>query len=313
MFHKLLVVWPMHLLGCITLVLLYIYLVLLFLFSSRKEKLAGSDCQISADGMPVMRPLPIPTKSHSGLDQILAFIFLVRRWRIEQTFSFTFKGTEYLIPAGFEFDGASIPRPLWALLSPTGLLLIPGLIHDYGYRYNGIYVRNGNGNIELAHVGEQQAFWDDLFAEIGDQVNGIALLNCLAKLGLALGGGSTWRSWRDRGLSPPPFEQDTVAKESVKPAPKQPSETVKTSSDITAPEPDTKELVSGKTKTTQIGYGNKNNQTVNGTDGTEDSDSGQLVYHLACGECGFEYRTLAKEIQHRKCPECQGGKPSIVN
>jgi hypothetical protein len=40
-------------------------------------------------------------------------------------------GTEIILPADFELDGASIPRIFWGILSPVGLLLIPGLIHDY--------------------------------------------------------------------------------------------------------------------------------------------------------------------------------------
>ena len=40
---------------------------------------------------------------------------------------------EYVIEKGFEFDGASVPKFLAMWLSPTGVLLMGGLVHDYGY------------------------------------------------------------------------------------------------------------------------------------------------------------------------------------
>jgi hypothetical protein len=41
------------------------------------------------------------------------------------------------IPAGFEFDLASIPRPIWPLIGSFELSLVAPLIHDYFYHYTG--------------------------------------------------------------------------------------------------------------------------------------------------------------------------------
>ena len=41
------------------------------------------------------------------------------------------------IPAGFEFDLASIPRPIWPLIGSFELSLVAPLIHDYFYQYTG--------------------------------------------------------------------------------------------------------------------------------------------------------------------------------
>jgi hypothetical protein len=41
------------------------------------------------------------------------------------------------IPAGFYFDLASIPRPLWWLMAPFELSLAAPLLHDFLYRYKG--------------------------------------------------------------------------------------------------------------------------------------------------------------------------------
>lgn len=43
------------------------------------------------------------------------------------------------VPAGFEYDGASVPRVLWTLtgLLPDGIHRPAALIHDYLYRQGG--------------------------------------------------------------------------------------------------------------------------------------------------------------------------------
>lgn len=45
-----------------------------------------------------------------------------------------------IIPKGFIFDGASVPKILHSLLGPTGLLLLGACPHDFGYRYHGLIV-----------------------------------------------------------------------------------------------------------------------------------------------------------------------------
>ena len=68
--------------------------------------------------------------------RLLVWIFEVRKWELMENWYFTLNDdVQIVINKGFVFDGASIPRPLWAFLSPVGLLLIPGLIHDYGYKF----------------------------------------------------------------------------------------------------------------------------------------------------------------------------------
>jgi hypothetical protein len=47
----------------------------------------------------------------------------------------------WTIPALFEFDGASIPRPVWPLISPIDCGLIAVLCHDYLYRRAGLVGR----------------------------------------------------------------------------------------------------------------------------------------------------------------------------
>ena len=68
---------------------------------------------------------------------------------------------------------------------------------------------------------------------------------------------------------------------------------------------------SGTTKTTQIGYKNKNNQYVHGTRGIRGNDHGQYSYKLECKECGYIYGANGSDIFQRKCPKSQNGRPGI--
>ena len=110
-----------------------------------------------------------------------------------------------MIPRGFEFNGASIPRPLWAILSPTGLLLIPGLIHDYAYRYGQLWALENeeDGEVSPYGKGKGKAFWDRLFRKTGRKVNGMSFINFAAWLAVYLFGGCAWRSHRKADREPP--------------------------------------------------------------------------------------------------------------
>jgi len=47
------------------------------------------------------------------------------------------------IPKNFVFDFASVPKALWFLFSPTGILAIGSLPHDFGFRFGGLMVSAG--------------------------------------------------------------------------------------------------------------------------------------------------------------------------
>ena len=65
------------------------------------------------------------------------------RWRVVQNIYFTKPWSalvpgftdsfDLTIPAGFITDGASIPRLLWPLFSPTGKHMRAAVVHDYLY------------------------------------------------------------------------------------------------------------------------------------------------------------------------------------
>ena len=144
--------------------------------------------------MPVMSPLPIKTKDNGFWKGILMRLMGTRKWKIEQDFNYTLNGVEYKIPAGFEFDGASVPKFLATFLSPVGVLLMGGLVHDYGYKFATLMKKDGS-NIGY----HDQKHMDGLFRDICIEVNGFRVLNYLAYWSLRLAGFVAWNGHKKRG------------------------------------------------------------------------------------------------------------------
>jgi hypothetical protein len=144
--------------------------------------------------MPVMSPIPIKTKDKGFWKGILLWLMGTRKWKIEQDFNYTLNDVEYKIPAGFEFDGASVPKFLATFLSPVGVLLMGGLVHDYGYKFATLMKRDGS-NIGY----HDQKYMDGLFRDICIEVNGFRVLNYLAYWSLRLAGFVAWNGHKKRG------------------------------------------------------------------------------------------------------------------
>ena len=148
---------------------------------------------------PTMRPIPIKTKGKGFFKMILMWLLGVRHWEIVNDFEYEIKGQKFVIPAGFKFDGASIPKFLHTFLSPVGVLLMGGLVHDYMYKYEAQLINNKNYQIpemknETVPVTQKKA--DQIFRDINIEVNGFYLMNYLAYWSLRLGGFMAWNKHR---------------------------------------------------------------------------------------------------------------------
>ena len=59
------------------------------------------------------------------------------RWRLEEAYSYQDGPTQIIVPAGFLFDLASIPRIFWWLIAPFELSVAAPLLHDFLYHHRG--------------------------------------------------------------------------------------------------------------------------------------------------------------------------------
>jgi len=142
---------------------------------------------------PILVPIRIPTKDLPWYKALVVGL-TTRKYRLYTEYKFTHNGVTYIIPKDFIFDGASIPRLLWPLLHPTGILLIPGLIHDFGYRYDTILTEDGI----LVKPGRKVI--DQLFRDVGSHVNGLVGIDYLAYGMLRTFGWLTWKKRRKLNL-----------------------------------------------------------------------------------------------------------------
>ena len=145
-------------------------------------------------GMPHIKPLPIKTKGKGFWKAIVMWLLSTRNWELTQDWKYNIDGTEYVIPKGFTFDGASIPKFLRTFFSPVGVLLIGGLVHDYMYKYTHCKPVSAKG--ALLVVDQKRA--DQIFRDINIVVNGFYTMNYLAYWSLRIGGFVAWNGHRKR-------------------------------------------------------------------------------------------------------------------
>ena len=144
------------------------------------------------DEMPHMKPIKIDTASKGFWGSIWHWFWGVRTWEVAKDFHFEVNSEKYVIPAGFVFDGASVPKFLGAWLSPVGILLIGGLVHDYVYKYT-VLLKKGKKKTSEPMTQKQA---DQLFRDINIEQNGIHVLNWAAYLALRAGGFVAWNGHR---------------------------------------------------------------------------------------------------------------------
>lgn len=96
------------------------------------------------------------------------------------------------VPAGFVFDGASIPRLAWSLMPSKAATIEEGALHDWPFRF-GPHLRPAIG-----FAAANWLLWESL--EISDE--GWAAQRWAMWSAVATGGGLAWWRWRRADLRP---------------------------------------------------------------------------------------------------------------
>ena len=147
---------------------------------------------------PHMKPIRIPTKNKGFWSAIFMWLLGKRHWEISKDFNYEINDVKYVIPKGFTFDGASVPKFLATFLSPVGVLLLGGLVHDYAYKYAALKpALKKDDSLNLVSPLDQKKA-DKIFRDINIEVNGFYFLNYLAYWALRLGGWFAWNGHRKR-------------------------------------------------------------------------------------------------------------------
>ena len=156
------------------------------------DKKKVSKTTFVAETMPDLKPVAIKTKGKGFWKGIVMWLLSTRNWEITKDWKYKLNGNDYVVPAGFVFDGASIPKFLHPFFSPVGVLLMGGLVHDYAYKYETLLMKNKKETLGV--ISQKRA--DEIFRDINIGVNGFYLMNYLAYWSLRLGGFLAWNKHR---------------------------------------------------------------------------------------------------------------------
>ena len=158
------------------------------------DKRSQTKMKFNFKGMPKLQPIPISTKGKGFWGGIVCWLLATRNWKLTDDWKYNIDGEEYVIPEGFQFDGASIPKFLRTFFSPVGVLLMGGLVHDYAYKYKTLLKQNKKDT--MGELTQKRA--DEIFRDINIIVNGFYTMNRLAYWSLRLGGFVAWNGHRKR-------------------------------------------------------------------------------------------------------------------
>ena len=169
-------------------------LILLGFVINQFDKLKGNKVGFKYKELPHMQPVTIATKGKGFFGAIIMWLLGTRKWTIVKDFEYNLNGKKYVIHKGFEFDGASVPKFLATFLSPVGVLLMGGLVHDWAYKYASLQPKDKKEPLTLL---DQKAA-DIIFRDINLEVNGFKFLSYLAYWALRIGGFMAWNGHRKK-------------------------------------------------------------------------------------------------------------------
>lgn len=140
---------------------------------------------------PTLKPITIPTKDKGTFGAIWLWLWTSRTWELATDWTFVLNDEVYVIPRGFVFDGASIPKYFWNWLSPVGVLLIPGLIHDWLYAKEQFMKPHGEKSEKMT-----RKECDEIFRDVAIEINGFKYINWIAYGALRPFGWVAWNKHR---------------------------------------------------------------------------------------------------------------------
>jgi hypothetical protein len=148
---------------------------------------------------PVTQALPTEI-STNFFKELWNFVTFRRKFKVREDYCLYIPSLDIwiFVPAYFIFDGASVPKILNGLYSPTGMLLLGALPHDFGYRYKGLFhVISGR----LKFVPYTKNELDSLFQTLCGYESGMTKASAVATFTLGVAGFLGWRENRKRNCN----------------------------------------------------------------------------------------------------------------
>ena len=152
--------------------------------------------------MPKLLPYAIKTQQFSFVSKLWRLLVRKRQWQLIEDWHYTLPNQRVIIiPKGFDFDGSSYPAIVWLFYSPTGLLLIPVILHDFCFQYNYLWAlqddrvfkfKQGNGFFK----------WSALIRNVGIERNELLLIDYFTWLMCIVFGWVNWLTFQRKEKAP---------------------------------------------------------------------------------------------------------------
>ncbi len=152
--------------------------------------------------MPKLLPYAIKTQQFSFVSKLWRLLVRKRQWQLIEDWHYTLPNQRVIIiPKGFVFDGSSYPAIVWLFYSPTGLLLIPVILHDFCFQYNYLWAlqddrvfkfKQGNGFFK----------WSALIRNVGIERNELLLIDYFTWLMCIVFGWVNWLTFQRKEKAP---------------------------------------------------------------------------------------------------------------
>jgi hypothetical protein len=151
--------------------------------------------------MPKLQPYAIKTQKFSFYSKLWQLLLRKRQWQLIEDWHYILPNKRVVIvPKGFVFDGSSYPAIVWLLFSPTGLLLVPVILHDFCFQYNYLWAihddkvfkfKQGNGFLK----------WSAFIRNVGIERNELLLIDYFTWLICITFGWVNWFSFQKKKIA----------------------------------------------------------------------------------------------------------------
>ena len=146
---------------------------------------------------PIVRAVYESSEKNSWFKQMRLFFTYRRKFEVMEDYILwvPLLNAYIFVPSAFIFDGASVPKMLNGLYSPTGMLLLGALPHDFGFRYQCLVLINPlTGELYTKTFTKKRL--DLIFKHLCSLESNMLLASNGAKLGLSVFGFIGWNSNR---------------------------------------------------------------------------------------------------------------------
>lgn len=144
---------------------------------------------------PIIQALPTDIEKNA-FKRFFKFLKYRRKFQITEDYCLWVPSINkwIFLPKGFEFDGASVPKILNSLYSPTGMLFLGAAPHDFGYRYKGLLHMGHKGYLHFTSYTKKEL--DVIFRALCAYESNMKKASSVATLALSAFGFLGWNENR---------------------------------------------------------------------------------------------------------------------